>query len=653
MFLFVQLYKDNKFRKLSLKSPLMFFRESKKTLISGLLFTNREIDIISLILNNLDITHSHSSIAKILLNKYDKNPQPECISEKGIDAHIDRITHRIEPQSNYFSEVTIKRFFQKDPSYNLLISHSEDLLSDYILRQVTRDLNTNIKKGFFVNTTKLDKESSNIFNIFKNNMRWVYNLEFNERKAEFANFCENDLFKQPLLDSDIIFCEVSKDSISLLSNKEPPPYVKKILDSKLVNNIIFICFDDSIIDSNQHRYIEVDSYYQGIIKILESNSNISLLKKFIADLPFKNLNIKNNYSYASLTDNKNQINQIELNKNLLNNKYKIFLSSFISLIIFISCIYFFNKDKQYYSREEIRIEKLYQNNWKLIPTKDSYKKDIESFNKLVEISNQNSPSSQLAKAYLGILYYWGLAPNRKNRKEIANKYMSEVHDWLINKAESGNKFAAEILGARYTHGIGCEPDFEIAAKYYQIAIKQNYNEAFSDLGSFYWKKAENRSDSLDSNKLRILARKYYIESGEKGYCPAWHNIASKYQREGDEEKAYKYFTIKCYNPGIYFYTPLKISLLLYNNNYRMLKKYYTFSAKNLNIDEIYVREENLRDLSKVIKFAADVQEVSEAQLVLANIYKELGNIELYKKYILMVNDNKKDIHHPRTGYNLQ
>jgi uncharacterized protein len=80
---------------------------------------------------------------------------------------------------------------------------------------------------------------------------------------------------------------------------------------------------------------------------------------------------------------------------------------------------------------------------------------------------------------------------------------------LLPLAKQGDPKAQRVIGAMYADGLGVDQDYAAAAKWYQLAVDQNYAPAMADLGDLYF-----YGNGVGQNQATAI--KWYRRGAERG-----------------------------------------------------------------------------------------------------------------------------------------
>jgi|GEM_PF-862723 len=118
-------------------------------------------------------------------------------------------------------------------------------------------------------------------------------------------------------------------------------------------------------------------------------------------------------------------------------------------------------------------------------------------------------------------------------------YDEAIEQWRVD-AEAGDSYAAYRLGIEYFDGQVIERDFEMAARYHQLASDLGNPAAMFELASFY-----EAGLGLDQNIMEAAA--WYLESAQRGFPPSQHNVATMFEEgagvEQDFVQAYLFYSL--------------------------------------------------------------------------------------------------------------
>ena len=107
-------------------------------------------------------------------------------------------------------------------------------------------------------------------------------------------------------------------------------------------------------------------------------------------------------------------------------------------------------------------------------------------------------------------------------------------------ADAGDSYAAYRLGIEYFDGQVIERDFEMAARYHQLASDLGNPAAMFELASFY-----EAGLGLDQNIME--AADWYLESARRGFPPSQHNVATMFEEgagvDQDFVQAYLFYSL--------------------------------------------------------------------------------------------------------------
>jgi len=118
---------------------------------------------------------------------------------------------------------------------------------------------------------------------------------------------------------------------------------------------------------------------------------------------------------------------------------------------------------------------------------------------------------EYAAANCGLYYYEGIAGIRDEDKAFY---------WLDQACTDPemDPYIVYLLGRCYEDGTGCQPDSQMAFKYYSFAAFQEQPEALNALGGFYM-----NGIGVDADENMALS--FYLQAADQGYAPAQRNAA--------------------------------------------------------------------------------------------------------------------------------
>ncbi len=115
--------------------------------------------------------------------------------------------------------------------------------------------------------------------------------------------------------------------------------------------------------------------------------------------------------------------------------------------------------------------------------------------------------------------------------DYSHKFTPEDIASLEKQAENGDAEAMYILGTIYDLGEGVPVNYEIAKKYYELAIEKEYPEAFHRLGALYW-----NGDGVKQNPKTAIS--YFEQAAEQGSSATFVLLGLLYFYGVEVEKNY-------------------------------------------------------------------------------------------------------------------
>jgi len=118
-------------------------------------------------------------------------------------------------------------------------------------------------------------------------------------------------------------------------------------------------------------------------------------------------------------------------------------------------------------------------------------------------------------------------------------YDEAIEQWRAD-AEAGDAYSAYRLGVQYFDAQHVDQDFEMSARYHQLASELGHPAAMFDLATYY---EDGRGVAVDIE----LAAQWYLEAARRGFPPAQHNVATLFEEgvgvDQDLVQAFLYYSL--------------------------------------------------------------------------------------------------------------
>jgi len=160
-------------------------------------------------------------------------------------------------------------------------------------------------------------------------------------------------------------------------------------------------------------------------------------------------------------------------------------------------------------------------------------------------------------------------------KYIVNKPPEQAIDWLFDLLNINNKHhkAMRLLGIIYEK----EKKYDLAKKYWLMAIDYGNIAALNDMGNYYEKKEKNYD----------LAKKYFAKAIKKGNSDAMNDFGEYYQLvEKNFDLAKKYYLMGAEKGNSRALCSLGIYYLSVEQDYNIAKKYHIQAIMDMKNDTI-------------------------------------------------------------------
>lgn len=262
-------------------------------------------------------------------------------------------------------------------------------------------------------------------------------------------------------------------------------------------------------------------FLEGIENFSIDKMDVSFISSFII---YGDLNIRNKNKLKLYLDEINSDRNIaaHLNSNETDNElYGIAIDSIKSLKDFVDAIW---DNKRYigqkwidyikrYKREVQDIREKIENDYDEIRKKEYVKQEM--LRDIAIIKKSNNPRNELAEVL-----------KRRGYEHPDN--LNKLIDFCKLAFNCGIPYWADFLGYHYFYGLGTERDYELASKYYEVAIRENPKdpEAYLNLASIYHNELVNGHNKEDADKILNLLRKTGFEKR--------HEISTYLTNEGYE-----------------------------------------------------------------------------------------------------------------------
>ena len=232
-------------------------------------FTNRQIDVISLLLTGSHEAQSNKDMANLLLNENDTSPRPRTITEKAVETHISNVVAKIKDDgdAHYDSRRIIKKYVSAFPQHKLLKKHGENLLKEAAFRRLTVKLPISDRKIFVYDLREEVKaicdKNYHSFEQFIEYIEWVQGEKISQKKFSLPHFIK--MIDNKVFGAERIFCVVSREFMKNIEQN-----LSHVL--KKESSLVLLCFDETEIRDNL-------TYYQGLITFLKIVSGDNALDK--------------------------------------------------------------------------------------------------------------------------------------------------------------------------------------------------------------------------------------------------------------------------------------------------------------------------------------------------------------------------------------